>query len=132
MDPVGDDPDGYIRRVDFELPYARHVASGYTYVDEMARVQRMTWKGAILDLEASPSDQANPAGLGADDGRQAAWQLEGRAAGLLIIVEITSGLSELQHILFASRGSVPNDHAKVSVNRDIPITCRVFKPRREL
>ena len=33
---------------DFEVPYASHVASGYTYVDEMARVQRMTWKGAIL------------------------------------------------------------------------------------
>ena len=48
MDPVGDDPDGYIRRVDFEVPYAHHVASGYAYVDEMARVQRMTWKGAIL------------------------------------------------------------------------------------
>lgn len=48
VDPVGDDPDGYIRRVDFEVPYAHHVASGCTYVDEMARVQRMTWKGAIL------------------------------------------------------------------------------------
>lgn len=48
VDPVGDDPDGYIRRVDFDVPYAHHVACGYAYVDEMARVQRMTWKGAIL------------------------------------------------------------------------------------
>jgi hypothetical protein len=48
VDPVGDDPDGYIRRVDFEGPQAHHVACGYTYVDEMSRVQRMTWKGAIL------------------------------------------------------------------------------------
>ena len=48
VDPVGDDPDGYIRRVDFEVPYAHHVACGYNYVDEMARVQRLTWKGAIL------------------------------------------------------------------------------------
>lgn len=48
VDPVAGDPDGYIRRVDFEVPFAHHVACGYTYVDEMARVQRMTWKGAIL------------------------------------------------------------------------------------
>ncbi len=48
IDPVGADPDGYIRREDFEAPNAHHVACGYSYVDEMARVKRMTWKGAIL------------------------------------------------------------------------------------
>ncbi|MDR3620289.1 MAG: hypothetical protein P4L85_13140 [Paludisphaera borealis] len=48
VDQVGVDPDGYIRRVDFEVPSAHHVACGYSYVDEMAGVQRMTWKGAIL------------------------------------------------------------------------------------
>ena len=48
VDPVGDDPDGYIRRVDFEDPFAYHVACGYSYHDEMEGVQRMTWKGAIL------------------------------------------------------------------------------------
>jgi hypothetical protein len=48
VDPVGADPDAYLRRVDIDVPYAHHVATGYTYVDEMARAQRMTWKGAIL------------------------------------------------------------------------------------
>lgn len=48
VDPVGSDPDRYIRRVDFEVPFAHHVATGYAYDDETAGVQRMTWKGAIL------------------------------------------------------------------------------------
>lgn len=48
VDPVGNDPDGYIRRVDFDEPHTYHVACGYTYVDETARAQRMTWKGAVL------------------------------------------------------------------------------------
>ncbi len=48
LDPARDDPDGYIRRVDFEEPYAHQVACGYHYNDEMEGLQRLTWKGAIL------------------------------------------------------------------------------------
>lgn len=48
VDPVGDDPYGYIRRVDFETTFAHAAACGYTYNDEMEGVLRMTWKGAIL------------------------------------------------------------------------------------
>ncbi len=55
FDSVAGDPDGYIRRVDFEEPYAHFVACGYNYVDEMARVHRLTWKGAILAAWKSTS-----------------------------------------------------------------------------
>ncbi|WP_165235287.1 hypothetical protein [Aquisphaera insulae] len=48
VDPIGDDPDAYLRRVNCEAPYAHFIARGYMYADEMAGVYRITWKGAFL------------------------------------------------------------------------------------
>ncbi len=48
VDAVGDDPGEFLRQVDHKRPQAHHVACGYNYVDEMAGVQRLTWKGAVL------------------------------------------------------------------------------------
>lgn len=48
IDPARDDPDGYLRSIDIDEPFAYHVACGYAYNDEMGGVQRATWKGAIL------------------------------------------------------------------------------------
>jgi len=47
-DPLGADPDAYLRRTEYLQPQAYHMACGYSYRDEAAGVQRPTWKGAIL------------------------------------------------------------------------------------
>jgi hypothetical protein len=46
-DPIGDDPDAYLLRVD-RRQFDHQVACGYYYLDQTGRVQRPTWKGAIL------------------------------------------------------------------------------------
>jgi hypothetical protein len=46
-DPIGDDPDGYLRRIQ-QREFARFLACGYYYLDEARGVQRPTWKGAIM------------------------------------------------------------------------------------
>ena len=48
VDPVGDDPDGYLRSREFLIPQAHFVEVGYNYRDEVNEVLRPTWKGAIL------------------------------------------------------------------------------------
>jgi hypothetical protein len=48
IDPVSADPDEYYRSREFRRPLARHVDLGYYDRDELAGVQRPTWKGAYL------------------------------------------------------------------------------------
>ena len=46
-DPIGDDPDAYLKRSQ-QREYARFLACGYQYLDEAKGVQRLTWKGAFM------------------------------------------------------------------------------------
>ena len=46
-DPIGDDPDAYIKRTQ-QRERTRSLACGYQYLDEDKGVQRPTWKGAFM------------------------------------------------------------------------------------
>ncbi len=46
-DPIGDDPDAYLKRSQ-QREQARYLACGYHYLDETKGVQRLTWKGAFM------------------------------------------------------------------------------------
>jgi hypothetical protein len=46
-DPIGDDPDAYLRRLQQRL-HAHFLACRYYYLDEAKGVLRLTWKGALM------------------------------------------------------------------------------------
>jgi hypothetical protein len=47
LDPIGDDPDAYLKRSQQRL-HAHFLACGYHYLDEAKAVLRLTWKGAFM------------------------------------------------------------------------------------
>jgi hypothetical protein len=46
-DPIGDDPDAYLKRGQ-QREHTRFIACGYKYLDDAKGVLRLTWKGAFM------------------------------------------------------------------------------------